>query len=484
MKYWSRRHKDCAQVICEQASALPDYYPPILRVVRTAGHAWVTEVREQAGVVQVFGEAALTLLYQTEDEKGLCSYALTLPFSHSFSLPEGCSGRANAVAGVPNVTCRLTSARRVTFKVSLPVTLTVNGEQELGGPSPAEGMHYLVKPMPMRVLMGEASRKTHISETVECERLPVAALETKGCAVVTELAAAGGKTLVRGELTVHTLYVTREDDVGVACHTFPLSQLLDLPFGEEIDQEVKIGVGAVAVEVGESMNGGRGRLSFDIDLAITAIATTTRTCDLICDAFCATHACTLSRDTTQSSVLAERTRGTAEVMLPLPEDPEGGSVLDVVAVLPALSAKVEGGKLTMEGECALTLLVAEDGGRIRSREVTLPLQITRPCNGTGRAEVCARPWSAIPAGDGVRLVLRYELALWQETSVDYLCSAAPDESKPLPSLERAPVTVYFAEAGEAVWDIAKKYRISPGAIRKANALDGEQLKENCRLLIM
>ena len=96
MKIWSRRHSDCAQVICEQAAALPDYYPPILRVVRTTGRAWVKEVREQAGVVQVNGEVALTLMYQTEDEKGLCSYHTTAPFSHSFSLPEGCSGCAEA----------------------------------------------------------------------------------------------------------------------------------------------------------------------------------------------------------------------------------------------------------------------------------------------------------------------------------------------------------------------------------------------------
>ena len=54
----------------------------------------------------------------------------------------------------------------------------------------------------------------------------------------------------------------------------------------------------------------------------------------------------------------------------------------------------------------------------------------------------------------------------------------------MPPVTRYPVTVYFADKGEAVWDIAKKYRVSPDRIRKDNGIAGEEITENCRLLIM
>ena len=484
MKIWSPRHRDCAQVICEQAAALPDYYPPILSVVRTAGHAWIKEVREQAGVVQVSGEVSVTLLYQTEDEKGLCSYNTTAPFSHSFSLPEGCSGRADAHVGMVGVTCRLTSARRISFKVSVPVTLTVDGERELSGPTPCEGMHYLVRSMQGRCLLGCASRKTHLSEKGECDRLPAAALDTKVSAAVTELSGAGGKTLVKGELAVRTLYVTREDEIGVACYTFPVSQLLDLPYGESAEHDVQIQVCAVEVESGETMDGGRGRFGYEIDLTITACATEHRSCDLICDAFSATHALDLTRDSVELVTGLGRTRGSIEVHLPLPEDPEGGVVLDVVAALPTIGVRMGDGKPTLDGECALAILMLEESGRIRSREVTLPLTAVLPHNGQGRATVQACVWSALPTAEGVRLTLRYELSLWQDRVCEHLSAAIPDASKPLPPMTRHPITVYFADKGEAVWDIAKKYRISPEQIRKCNGIEGEEITENCRLLIV
>ena len=484
MKIWSRRHSDCAQVICEQAAALPDYYPPILRVVRTASHAWIKEVREQGGVVQVSGEAAVTLLYQTEDEKGLCSYRTIAPFSHSFSLPEGCVGRAEAHVGVAGVTCRLTSARRVSFKASLPVIVTVDGERELCGPAPCEGMHYLIKSMQSRCLVGSASRKTHLTEKGECDRMPAAALETQVSAAVTELTSAGGKTLVKGELSVRTLYVTREDEVGVACYTFPVSQLLDLPFGDAIDLDAVMQVCAVDVEIGESMDGSRGRFTYDIDLAITAVATEHRLCDLICDAFSATHALEMTRDSVELVTGAGRTRGSVEVNLPLPEDPEGGVVLEVTATLSARDAKCADGKLTMEGECVLAQLMLEESGRIRSREVTVPLSAVLPSSATGRATVRGCVWSALPTAEGVRLTVRYELALWQDTVCEHLSAATPDTNKPLPPMAAYPITVYFADKGETIWDIAKKYRVSPKRICECNAIEGDVIAENCCLLIM
>lgn len=484
MKIWSDLHQDCAQVVCEQAASLPDYYPPIMRVVRAEGQPYVKEVREQDGVVTVSGEVTLTLLYQTEDEKGLCSYRTNTAFSQTFSLPEKVKGSCDAYAARPSVTCRLASARRVTFKAAMAVYLTLSGDKALTGPERQEDMLYLVHSVQARCGLGCAVRRFHISERGECDSIPVAVPECRAQAAVTEITAAGGKTLVKGELSVRALFVTREDQIGMARYTFPFSQLMDLPYGEDIDTSVQIRVGNIEAEVGESMDGSKGRLSFEIDLTVTACATESRRFELIGDAFSTTHVLDAQREQTLLSNLSGRLRGSVDIDLTVPVQPEDGFVIDADAFIDSCSGKVESGRLSVEGECTVVLLCQEDTGRITAREHTLPFRADLPSSKSGRAQMQACVWSVLPTPDGVRMSVRYDAALWQDTPCDYLCSAQPDPSRPLPQLNRAPITIYFADKGELVWDIAKKYRVSPQSICQCNGLDGDTVTENRRLLIM
>lgn len=484
MKLWSEWHNDCAQVGCEQAAALPDYYPPIQRVVRAEGQPCITQVREQDGVVTVSGEIAMVLLYQTEDEKGLCSYRTVAPFSQTFSLPEGGAGACDARAGLGQVTCRISAPRRVAFKAQFPVYLTVSGEKPLHGPEPQADMLYHVKSVEGRCGAGCAARRFHLSEKGECDRMPAAALHSDAAVCVTEVSAAGGKTLVKGELSVRTLFVTRDDQVGMVRYVFPVSQLLDLPCGEGIDVEAVFTVGQLETECGESTDGSKGRFSYEIDLSVSACAGENRTCELVCDAFSTTHAIDCTRESTTFSTPIERCRGSVDVTLSVPDDPEGGMLIDASAALSAVDGKADGRALQMEGESALCLLYLEDSGRIRARELTLPFTASIPCQKQGRVawQVCV--WSVLPVADGVRLTLRYEATIWRDTVCEHLCTATPDISRPLPPYTRYPVTVYFADKGELLWDIAKKYRISPKRIRECNGLEGEEITQARRLLIL
>ena len=48
---------------------------------------------------------------------------------------------------------------------------------------------------------------------------------------------------------------------------------------------------------------------------------------------------------------------------------------------------------------------------------------------------------------------------------------------------QAALTIYFAQAGESVWDIACRYNTTAEAILTQNALGGDTLTENRKLLI-
>ena len=47
----------------------------------------------------------------------------------------------------------------------------------------------------------------------------------------------------------------------------------------------------------------------------------------------------------------------------------------------------------------------------------------------------------------------------------------------------AALTIYFSQAGESVWDIARRYNTTAEAIMTENGLEGDVVSEKCKLLI-
>ncbi|WP_343277405.1 LysM domain-containing protein, partial [Ligaoa zhengdingensis] len=60
---------------------------------------------------------------------------------------------------------------------------------------------------------------------------------------------------------------------------------------------------------------------------------------------------------------------------------------------------------------------------------------------------------------------------------------AVDENKPRQQDGSAALTIYFAQPGENVWDIAKRYHTSMAAVMEENAIEKEQLRDRATLLI-
>lgn len=59
-----------------------------------------------------------------------------------------------------------------------------------------------------------------------------------------------------------------------------------------------------------------------------------------------------------------------------------------------------------------------------------------------------------------------------------------DCSQPLqPTEPDIALRIYYASQGENVFDIAKKYHVSPAAMMKSNELDDLELSRNTRLLV-
>ena len=164
--------------------------------------------------------------------------------------------------------------------------------------------------------------------------------------------------------------------------------------------------------------------------------------------------------------------------------------LYVVAVRPGSHAiagtEVSDGKIKIEGVAAFRVIVKGDAG-YDSTQGEFPFAFTFDCadaKAGETAEVSMKITDAKATYDGKEIRVEanacFEVVLVREAAVRYLAEAS--EGAPLPENE-AGISVYFAEKGEDVWEIAGSMGVLPSALLAANPFLQEPLTENKKVLI-
>lgn len=133
----------CSECIKELEVVIPDYYPEVMKIVRTEAIPMVRQNRISAGKLSVEGNLLFVLLYQSGDGKGLCSYTCQTDFTHIFELPSELQGNVRSHAKTEYVSCKLLSSRKGILKAVLGVYTSITAERQISLPA-AEGEDILL----------------------------------------------------------------------------------------------------------------------------------------------------------------------------------------------------------------------------------------------------------------------------------------------------------------------------------------------------
>ena len=83
----------------------------------------------------------------------------------------------------------------------------------------------------------------------------------------------------------------------------------------------------------------------------------------------------------------------------------------------------------------------------------------------------------------VKVELRLASSVFEQASCRAVADISADEEHPREKDTSAALTIYYADASESLWDIARMYCTSADAIREENGLAEDFIPENGMLLI-
>lgn len=479
--------------------SLPDYCSDIQRILKCLVTANIYSCQITGDRVTAEGEAVIRVVYVGESGNIEC-YEQSLPFSKYAEIRDvtnDCS--ASVKAKTEYVNCRAVSQRRVSVSGNIGLIFSVTQMKNTALPSKAEGGGIETKGECLNTDMevNSCEKIFEMGETVSLgENQPAAAsiIRAEACAVVDSVKAVENKLLIKGEMQVFVLYCADNEKRELVRfrHTMPISQILQIgDIDENCICDVNVVVCGVCVSPNTDSNGKNTLLEITVKAEASVKAFKNTDCNIVTDCYSTTHEMKSEYKNMEFLRHVFTYKETKQVRTTVDLSP-----LTVSEICDGFCQKADGtvtdknGKLEGKGNAVIGLIYKDANGEHGYCERSLDFGFE--CQGKQTDEkITAHPIfttgeiSCASVGSDkaeIKLSVNIFMPIYEVISKRVCTLIEPDEERPKQKNDGA-LTIYFCDAGESVWDIARRYNTTVDKIKDENELTQDTIAEKTMLMI-
>lgn len=473
---------------------LPDYCPDIVRVLCCQVQSAVTDCEVRKTTLTVDGMAVVKLCYMGE-VGGVRKTEYKIPFSKNFELKnEPVRPIWSVTCEQGHINCRAVSRRRIDVRGVIMLHVKAFDAAQQQAVDIAEGMGIQLRSYEESVsdLMGQMQRQFSLAEvlTPAVGKNPALEIVRAECRpMVQESRVMASRVLIKGELMVHLLYKTDSETgtLETADYSLPLSQVIEADNLDD-DTQCEAQISCISVECTPDEMGQEGELRLEVQLSATMrfyhpIVLTGAT-DSYSTLYPTQNTLSKLRVPKSCSAISERSGVRTEVETA--EDVK--ALLDVWASPFGQTTHIEDDMMVVSGQLRFTALVATEELGADCINHTCEMEIKLPCKNE-MAELMSDVTVIAVSGTlsqgklmlGCELLLSGMLIEFEIKSL--LTDLIVDESNPRKSDPLLGLMIYYATAGEHIWDISKRFGSLPAQIMADNELTEEVLQTDMPLMI-
>ncbi len=493
------------QTTVESDIIVPDIKPDILKVLQISNSILITKKTIQADKVYIQGIVRGNILYvpDLDEPRGIKSIPFTMDFSHSADV-SGATPDMNLWidADCSNTDYTLVNSRKLNLKCKAGFSLRLTRTCEIDiSTGIDDNPDVFTKNKKMKIYNPciNTERSVVIKEKLEipegkpsiCEILKLSA---KTCAV--DMKITNEKAAINGEIVVSALYCRDDGNPEFIEQTIPFSEIIEIDgLNECMSGEIECSICDQYFEICTDSDGDKRILSCEFTLNMAISTYSTLECSAIEDAYCSKGNLNLEKASYTIEQLIESTAA----QCPLKESvgipdylPEIHRLCDYEASSNIENISITTDAVTINGyiTCNLLYLTQDPTSPVAGFTHILPFSHTFNIPGVTEDTLCDVKADTEHIGctiDGARLLtLRAIVSL----SIKAICpekaqlisEITPEETSSLPKCPS--MTIYFVQKNDTLWDIAKRYRISPESIISTNGAETEILKPGTRLILL
>lgn len=478
---------------------LPDYCPDVQKLLKCRAVPEVSSYMISGDTLTIDGLCDIRALYL--DAKGGCVRCceFTKEFSQSVKL-KATDGKAVAwvQASVLHLSCRAVSARRLDLHaaVSLQVLAVVQRKELVTASLEGPAVERLGHSFPAHQAVNALCHQFTIEDTLPLKngKPPIGAiLRREVCCRATESRVSEERLTVSGAADVSFLYASAVDsgELEKMAATIDFTQSIDCAGAEEgCVCDLRVVAGECTLTPKEDDVGEATGVSVVVKVFLLAFLYKACEVEVIDDAYSVDAPLGLRYGQSAFSqihgVHSEVLKKKCSLSVP---GEEIQRVLDLWCQQDSIQSSCERGKLAYRVKYTMCLLYMNAQGRILYTEKQFDHSFTTDLadSAPGKCRTSAHTdvWEfRIADKDTVEVSAETAVSslLYSSASVKYITSAAVDEDAP-PFEKHPRFLLYYASAGEKLWDIAKAHRALLSDIRAQNDLFEDTVPEARPLLI-
>ena len=493
------------EVPLEADIMLPDYCPDIVKILKCTLNACVKSARAQGRTLQLEGMCSVNVLYLGEDNSGMSgsgqsalqlrSVDYKLPYSKSVDLKSEVGQVIVFVSADSSYcSCRAVSKRRVELRASVSHKLSVvsSGEEQVVADvaedtQNPQGIQLRKKTMQQDAFVTQARETISVHEELELAqgKPPVrSVICSNGCAVMTDRKLISGKIVTKGELRLQILYCTDQNSIEQMEYALPISAVIDAP-GADDGCVCSAGYAVCELEILPKLGEDGQNTRFELNAQVVATAEVCRRTEIAVadDCYSTRYACEgHNRPLSFLSLLQQ----VEEKCLYKGEIELTDGVDSIIAgwgsvTVSAVSFEEENGEYKAQLHLSLNLcmLAYDDSAGIQFYDKTEKLDCSFPVSGVDAQEqrllfcpqltVTGFDYSRSAGALQVRCEVLVRGCICQLKKCSVMEEIVVDEQKPVEREDDCSLTIYYADPGENLWEIAKAYHTAMQSVLEANS---------------
>lgn len=476
---------------------LPDYCPDIQKILRCEVTPSLLSAAVNGDRASI-GGVAMAHVYYLDEAGCLRHVEYKIPYNKVIELrtaPQSPVITVNQTVDYFN--CRAVSPRRLDMRgaVSISARVTGQAEDQVICDASGLGMQLRLEQAENTRILPQAVRPFTLREDVEIGYGKPAMgniIRTVATADTTDYKVISGRIVAKGELNVKVVY-QNEDDAqmleNIEC-ALPLSQIIDIDgVDEDCICQVWFDVGAVDVIPRRTDDGTTRAFALDANVNACAIANRRVSLEAASDCYSTTHECKPTQKQVAFMQLVDVIRECAMFKETMELPNEVRSIADVWCNIGSTSIKAENDCVIVSGKVMVCVLACLSDGT--STYFDAPFEFSHRIALSGSYEniqfnpmIRAGAATYSITGDRleVRCTVKIEGCLYNQYRKKVISEIAIDESRPK-SVRENMLYLYYAQAQESIWEIAKRYNTSVSAIQASNGLETPVISEKQMLLI-
>ena len=482
---------------------LPDYYPDIFKILRCSLTPGISSYSISGTQLFIDGAVNIKILYLSDDGVNIHIVEQKYTYSKTLELTKA-SDRATVYlrAKTDYANCRAISGRRFDVRGAVSCKVKVCAARSADIISGAQGLETKAEQLSYcgdRLFGGGQFMVREDIETGTGKGGILGIIHCDSTAEISDIKIIAGKAVIKGEAKVKALYLVKIDDntqdTEVMEAAVPISRIIDMDgLDDSYTCSADIRIMECGLEVKPSDTGENRMLECNLTIDCKIIANKESNVSVLTDLFSTEYNADYTKTNMKVEYAPQQVNKQVTYKTAL-ECKDGGleEIFDCRCELTGIGCRFDGeGMLVITGQ-----LCSQAIGRLSPSGTPVFIEKNEyaelSCDVGFGDENCVMEPNVqivdvgfnISGDDKAELRITFELSgcIYRTKTVSVIENVVVDTEKPKEKSGEYALKMYYADANEEIFSIAKKYNTKPEAIMEENELEEEVLSAPSLLLI-